>query len=284
MRRRIVIVLLSFTVMILLALGHVSADPSFPPAVAPDSSSIPPARPRVLGGPRPAITLPALSPGQGEVRSSIANASGLNSLLYFDDFSRPNSGWATQSTDPGSFKLGYDLDKEEYFIQINVSRYQVYSPAPWGAFENFAFEVQGRPTNNIHVDWGIIFGVIPVDCFCRFYYFAVAPNGRYSLWLLRENPSEPFTQLVGWTDSPVIRQGTAINTLRVERDGASIRLFANGTFLNSVTNTTYMGPVTIALYGAVPEETAKMEFRFDNARLYSLHHFYLPLFAKIKAD
>jgi len=269
--------------MILLALGHVSADPAFPPAVRPDSSSVPPARPRVLGGPR--LTLPpsALSPDQTEEQSGIASTSGLNSLLYADDFSRPTSGWATQSTDPGSFKLGYDLDKEEYFIQINVSQYQVYSPTPWGTFENFAFEVQSYPTNNVNVDWGIIFGVIPVDCFCRFYYFAVAPNSRYSLWLLRENPSEPFTQLVGWTDSPAIRPGTAINTLRVERDGASIRLFANGTFLNSVTNTTYMGPVTIALYGAVPAETAKMEFRFDNARLYSLHHFYLPLFLKLRA-
>ena len=69
----------------------------------------------------------------------------------------------------------------------------------------------------------------------NFYIFTVSSDGRYSLDLYKDDT--PKT-LVDWTEASAIKPPGQVNALRVETAGDKIRLYANDTLLDEISDST----------------------------------------------
>ncbi|KPV52305.1 hypothetical protein SE17_16300 [Kouleothrix aurantiaca] len=70
----------------------------------------------------------------------------------------------------------------------------------------------------------------------NFYIFTAAADGSYSLDLYK---NDELTHLIDWTNSSAIHGPGELNTLRVETQGDSIRLYANDELLDEISDSTF---------------------------------------------
>lgn len=134
------------------------------------------------------------------------------------------------------------------------------------ACEDGIIEVQARFASAVSGLYGLIFGI--TDDWDH-YLFAVSNNQRYSL--LKATGGD-WVFLVPWTTSSHLNAGQAINHLRVERNGAQIKLYANGHYLTSANDSSYSGILRVGL-AAISGDFANVDARFDNFRVWPLGAF-----------
>ncbi len=96
----------------------------------------------------------------------------------------------------------------------------------------------------------------------NFYHFRVYPEGQqYKLFKLQDGA---WSDLTSWGPSnPAINDETGVNHLRVERDGEQIRLYANGTLLVSLNDSSYLSDQEVSLFG-MSWTKPNVAVRFDN--------------------
>lgn len=173
--------------------------------------------------------------------------------VYTDNFSDPASGWEIEETT--IYKMGY-VDGA-YQILVKPEGYIIWSIMDFGA-SDFQVEVDTRPVNHLDGGVGLMFSINDYG----FYYFE-ASEGYYGLWRV-DWYSWNWVTLVDWTYSPAIHTGFTSNHLKVVRDQGLIELYANGTLLTSLNDTTYMG----TLIGLASESWAdNYDTRYDNFTL-----------------
>jgi len=106
-------------------------------------------------------------------------------------------------------------------------------PAKHYAIEATARLVQGEGDYRIGLDvvsldngGGYLFGINPRD-------------GTYSLYRVDSSDWKGGVPLIDWTPSPHIQRDLAANTMRIERNQATITLFINGQQVASLDDSTY---------------------------------------------
>lgn len=67
----------------------------------------------------------------------------------------------------------------------------------------------------------------------NFYMFSISADGRYNLELYKD---DQLTTLIDWIEASAIKAPGEVNALRVETAGDKIRLFANGTLLDEISD------------------------------------------------
>ncbi|MCJ7625367.1 MAG: protein kinase [Anaerolineaceae bacterium] len=175
-------------------------------------------------------------------------------ILYVDDFSYPNSGWEIGDYENGS--VGYK--DGVYFVISSVENMNMYG-ASFGYFTDVVIEVDTiqfhGPANNNN-DFGVM---------CRVqsggdgYSFNISGDGFYSI---QKAVNDEFTDLIEWTSSDVIRQGSSINHLKVICDGSKFVLFVNDTRLVETSDTSFSsGDIA---FSATTFESEYTEVHFDN--------------------
>jgi hypothetical protein len=139
-------------------------------------------------------------------------------LLYFDDFSDPNSGWPNFEDENRQYEY---VDGEYKILVKNAESWAGASP-DFQASEYYV-GVDVRSDSGVTGSHGIIFGL--TEDWSGFYTFEIDPEGYYTVWKYSENG--------GWKNlivefSPFINKSTELNQLKVKRFGNSIEVYANG--------------------------------------------------------
>jgi hypothetical protein len=184
----------------------------------------------------------------------------MSPVLYFDDFSNPNSGWPVRSDD--QFEVGYLGG--EYRILIKQSEWG-YMARPGRRFTDYRLEADARFASSVFGEAGLIFG-IQAD-WSGLYELAVFPTGYYGLY--RYSDANGWEALIPATRSSAVRSGTQPNHLQVERQGDQIRVTINGQYLAAVTDSSYQGALGVGLLAAAYDDP-NVDVRFDNFRVSSL--------------
>jgi hypothetical protein len=178
----------------------------------------------------------------------------------FDDFSDPSSGWPT--ADEEEYASSYTDGEYRFLVKQVESGGYSYHPT----FRAVDCEIQvdvrfGSP--NIGV-YGLAFGVTEAQD--AGYLFDIRfdfERGRYywELWKAIEDlPDDPLVS--GPADS--IRGGQSKNTLRVERIGEDILLYANGQLLmQPIPDDELIGNFGVGLVAGA-EDVPNVDVRFDN--------------------
>ncbi len=96
----------------------------------------------------------------------------------------------------------------------------------------------------------------------EFYLFAVSSDGFYSV---QKYQNDEWTMLVKWLASSAIRQGDAVNRLRVTAQGPEMRFYANGELLAQVRDASFRSG-NVGLLASTSDQ-AGVVIAFDNLRV-----------------
>ncbi len=176
--------------------------------------------------------------------------------VYVHDYDLPDGLWIEQSN--SEYRVQYLTG--EYQIKIH-SPYVMIASRPGLHYQDYAIEVDGRAASYPWGLYGILFGA---DHSGNGYLYRVDGSGRFSL---RAREGEEWHWLVEWKASPYVYGGITPNRLRVERVGDTIRLFANGYLLSTVTDDRFSGNAELGLTASA-QELVPVDVRFSRFRLY----------------
>ncbi|MBN1679468.1 MAG: SH3 domain-containing protein [Anaerolineae bacterium] len=207
---------------------------------------------------------------QGGVAQGETAAPGAD-ILFQDDFTNPNSGWAWQSEQNPNWNRIYQNDQLRIeiggewtwgYVQLNPG-----DPA-WN-LGDYTLEVDVIPAGNAGFA-GVVFR--RADPYV-FYTFHIRPStGHYRLMQAEYADIETWTPLVDWTWSPAITSGQTPTRLTIVVAGSSISLYANGEFLTTVQGFgLYSGWIGLFVGRSADEIRSGIwsQFQFDNVVLRS---------------
>ena len=180
-------------------------------------------------------------------------------LLLSDDFSDPNSGWDV-------YQGGEDVATYYEGGQYHIEVYKV-NWVGWGNpnchFTDFVLEVDATqvagPDDN---DFGVLLRYVDGD---NFYRFEISGDGYYSFDLLQD---DEWVTLIGWNETPAIRQGNATNRITVVCEGDLFTFYVNGQYLDEYRDSTFSEGDIGLLAGTIDE--APVHIAFDNLAVYAL--------------
>ncbi len=174
-------------------------------------------------------------------------------VIYFDDFSDPNSGW--EHSFEGGLKEYY---KGTYHILIEVPNHFSWSLAHQ-ALGDVRIAVDLAFTGNAELaEMGIICRLLDGD---NFLFFTIRSDGQFAVFK-RQDGNEYFVGMPGYQISPAINTGIATNHLEVECIGDRLTFYVNGEHLTTVNDASFLIGDVGVIVGAF-DQTA-VEVYFDN--------------------
>ncbi|MCJ7736457.1 MAG: hypothetical protein MUQ10_03955 [Anaerolineae bacterium] len=182
---------------------------------------------------------------------------------YSDDFSDPNSGWATGESEYAIF--GY-LNGE----------YRVYLNSTDGWFgvtpgeqqdlvlpSDYRIEADVRKVSAGACSYGLRFGQSYTEDAWEAYQIIIYPTtGDFSVnkWLLDGS----WVEIMDWTYASAINQNLGTNHMTVDRIGTAITIHINGTQVAHFTDDSLVGPGRDAGFAVYTYDEAPADVRFDN--------------------
>lgn len=176
-------------------------------------------------------------------------------VLFSDDFSNPSSGWETGDYDDGwvEYQIGaLHIEDSTYDDACTYSDLSLY-------YSDLAIEVETWLVAGTDDNWHQVF------CRCvdddNYYNFGISADGYYAISLWQNGVRSALSGSP--TLSSYINEGwDVVNLMRVECEGNTLRLYANGHLLSEVTDSTfsngYVGLGVTSLAGSYSEAA------FDN--------------------
>jgi len=181
-------------------------------------------------------------------------------ILYSDDFSDSNSGFATKSSDPDAASLGYK--NGEYQITV-LQKNRAISSYLTRSFSNFELEVEateeGGPNDN---DYGVIFRHSDNG---KYYRFKISGEGNYGFDKLEDGK---WSDIIPWTRSTAINIGRATNFIKAECNGNKFTFYVNGIKLGDCTDNSYASG-NIGLEAGT-HEYGGVQVGFDNLKVWAI--------------
>lgn len=178
------------------------------------------------------------------------------SVIYEDDFSDPGTGWPVDSFAEGATSY----QEGQYRIFVNETNYAVWSFSGSGTYADMIVEADavkiGGPEEN---EFGLLCRFVDNG---NFYAGTIASDGYYFIW---RRINEGDWELVGMENgefSEAIHTGSESNHIRMECIGSTLSLYANGTLLVSVQDSSLVSG-DAGLYAGTFDE-AGTDVLFDN--------------------
>jgi hypothetical protein len=181
-------------------------------------------------------------------------------LLFFDDFSDPNSGW--DRVDDTDYSTNYF--NNAYRITVNTDMYDGWANPKDYTYSDAAIEVDatknGGPDDN---DFGVICRYQDSD---HFYYAVISSDGYFGIIKVTTESSGVIGRdYLEYSD--YINQGYATNHLRFECFGDTLSFYVNGQLLDQQIDGDYTTGNAGLIAGTY--DTAGTDILFDNFSVFS---------------
>ncbi len=178
-------------------------------------------------------------------------------VLYQDTFSVGETGpWQVEGDASGRTAV---LDGE-LIIELDAPALMQFVTLPEPIFTDFVMQVDARIlAGSPQSSYGLLFRMQNAT---QFYRFDITGDGMFIVE--RRNSDGSWTRFVpDWTDSAAINQGVdAVNQLRVEAVGDTMRFYVNDTLLQQVSDGQFVGG-TIGLDAGTFGQSG-LQVAFDN--------------------
>jgi hypothetical protein len=151
------------------------------------------------------------------------------SVLLFDDFSDPESGWDTGSSSNGS----QEYIGGEFNMDIKTKGFCFWS-TPRRTYEDVIIEVDAhRLSGSADNEYGVICRYVDGD---NFYYLAISTDGYYNIGKMSQGEWLPLGDGTIGSNDTAILGGTDVNHIKATCEGDSLSLEANGILLMTTTD------------------------------------------------
>ena len=201
-------------------------------------------------------------------------------LLFQDDFSNPASGWPHEykwgdKDEEREYIIGYDPGTcsipQKYFMRIAHARRVVASPG-LHAPGDYIIEADMMFCDDAYLaSGGLVFGAS--DNLRQFYMFSLAYNNKDHWCAVRkydlDGGGSPYLRPGGWSSCGA-KPEYAVNHLKVERIGTSIKVYLNGNEIWSGVEGSYTGERRV---GFIHDkyEIGYTGVYFDDFKLWKVH-------------
>ncbi len=186
---------------------------------------------------------------------------GCSDVVYRTDFSSPDGRWLVG--EDSQRKYGYLSGQYQVYLKVTDATFGLTPDLVLPA--DYRIEVDAVQFSGMKGAYGLIFGARSVGSQSEYYLFAVKPDVR-QYGLEKRDLSGAWTTLINWTQSTAIASGASLNSLRVDRIGDQIFLWANDVVLASLSDGSYTGAGRDAGIWARAYDKAPVDVRFDNFR------------------
>lgn len=181
-----------------------------------------------------------------------AASGGAGAVIYDDNFDDPSSSALRERSDDSA---AFAFANGTYEITVTEPQLIVWEPLR-GEHGDAAIAVDAAFRGSKLTAAGVVFHLQDNE---NFYIFTVSSDGSYALDLYKNNE---HTALIDPIESPAIKTGGEMNSLRVETVGDRIRLYANGQLLDEVSDASFArGRAALAVSSF---EEAGASAAFDN--------------------
>lgn len=180
---------------------------------------------------------------------------------FFDDFSDPNSGWA--SGEYPSVIYRYLSGEYQLYLKTVDSAFAITPDLVLPS--DYRIEVDARRVSSGVCSYGLIFGSRLTTDSWETYQVIVWPTGGEFL-VNKRTLGGSWTTIQDWTYSSAINQNYGTNRIRVDRVGTTITIYMNGTLVANITDSSLTGPGRDAGIRAYSYWDAPVDVRFDNFR------------------
>ena len=183
-----------------------------------------------------------------------------DNLLFFDDFSDPNSGW--DQVDETDYSTNYY--NNAYRITVNTDMYDSWANPNIRTYTDAVIEVDATKNNGPDEnDFGLICRYQDTD---HFYYATISSDGYYGIVKVTSDSSDLLGRdYLEYSD--YISQGNATNHLRLECVGETLNFYVNGYLLDQQTDGDYSEGDVGLIAGTY--DTPGTDILFDNFSIYS---------------
>ncbi|TAK14527.1 MAG: hypothetical protein EPO32_01145 [Anaerolineae bacterium] len=179
-------------------------------------------------------------------------------LLFADDFS-DDSVWTLASSASGSAGIA----NNHLTLVARVSRTTLFSLRSQPYLTDFFLEVTATPNLcRAGDEFGLLLRATPDF---DYYRFGVSCDGRAHVDRIYRGAASAMQV---WTAFPFLPSAPAVTRLAVWADGSEIRLYANGQYLFTITDSLFYGG-TLGLFVRAETETG-MSVNFTDLSVYSL--------------
>jgi hypothetical protein len=157
-----------------------------------------------------------------------------DTVLFEDSFDDPRSGWGEDERN--EFDRGYDRD-EAYYFELYEPNWFAWA-RPGIKLSDARIQVDARVASDVEdAHYGVICRYADVD---NFYYFAVSADGYYAIFRRKGGDMDILTgDGSGMMFSPAIKTGKQVNRVVAICQEDTLKLYANGGLLASVTDDTH---------------------------------------------
>jgi hypothetical protein len=200
--------------------------------------------------------------GSVDMRFDLFRVGCGSDTLFFDGFADTGSGWGAGSN--ASAAWGYS--EGEYQMVFSAADYGLGKTPYLLLPANYSIEADVRQTSGNSVLLGLDFDMIWSGAKYTAYEFLLDPASGYYL-LQKGDLAGTWTTLIDWTPESGIKPGIGTNRLRVDRIGAEIWLYINGTNVDYYEDGDFAGVGRDAGLRAYSETAVPAEARFDNFRV-----------------
>ena len=191
-------------------------------------------------------------------KSTQPTATVAEAILYFDDFSDPNSGWDRTRSEEGFT----DYEEGSYHIFVNESITD-YFATPYRTYSDVRLEVDAiRMAGPVENTFGLI---------CRFgdernfYLGLIGSDGYYGIFKVQDGEYLQMDNDFMRTSEAILQDAQAINSLRFDCHGKQLVLYVNGFLLAAAENEAYKSGDIGLLAGSF--EQPGVLIAFDNFRI-----------------
>jgi hypothetical protein len=185
-------------------------------------------------------------------------------LVYSDDFSDPARSGLEDNVNATDYSRGFHAPGV-YHLRLLKSDDTHWSLFPRQAYGSFTFEVDVWDNSDNFV--GDVSQGVVVRAVDQSHFYTVLVDARKGRYAVRKMDGGEWSDLVTWTESPLVRQESEVNHIRLDGTGDKFTVYLNGDLLGSFADAAYAhGGLGLI---ASNSDATEPHSHFDNVRIYA---------------
>ena len=185
-------------------------------------------------------------------------------LVYSDDFSDPARSGLEDNVNATDYSRGFHAPGV-YHLRLLKSDDTHWSLFPGQTYGSFTFEADVWDNSDDFagdVSQGVV--VRAVD---QSHFYAVLLDSRKGQYAVRKMNGGKWSDLLAWKESPLVKQESEVNHIRVDGIGGSFTVYVNGDLLTGFEDGAYARGGLGLIAGNV--DAAQPHIHFDNVKVYA---------------
>jgi hypothetical protein len=184
--------------------------------------------------------------------------------VYSDDFNDPAHSGLEDNVNATDYSRGFHAPGVYHLrlLQSNDTRWSLFPNQSYGTFT-----LEADVWDNSDDEVGDVSQGLVVRALDPSHFYAVMLDSRKGQYAVRKMDGGEWGDLVAWADSPLVKQKSDVNHIRVDGTGSKFTVYVNGEMLTGFEDSAYARGGLGLIASNI--DATKPHIHYDNVRVYS---------------